>query len=1260
MADVCSAEPEHVCCLAWAITKANRETISAKQLRALHEEVRALTEFVGAQVLEVNATHGVLRDGGAVGTKVPSGVMMSRADMLVRLGQLVCRWCSQQEPEVFVRVGVHIGELHWIVLPHVEQKGFFGKSVSIARHLAETAPKDNVVHLLPVAKQMLSVFERLTFVVCSNLVPTNGHTSYVLDTWEEAKDDSGTPGTDTVSAVRPAAIRSHITITPKVPQGSLSKQVMGMTEDSFAKFLQSYGVDPAMFGRGQAKTLSSFLKEMTEERGSYLFQVENKLERKLEIVRLTLVASGPSGKDYNLMLESDVLEDGRQRMRNQKLACVVPEAQSWQEAVKQKFQTIFGLNEELQRGLLSVEADGIKTERTTSPSIPGIPTTYLTHEVRMRVLDTKREGLECMGLPGMKEFTSKDAEGRALHKWKWTLVGEQNNTTDSLRELLSDYHINIEEFDEGALTDLVEEVYETRISTLTVRNKELTRNLQIIKVWITADILSVPHVLVHKYKRKGGKLDGSVANRPISMRLKCSERWNTALTQALSKRLGVDPKAIGKAIQVDEGSYRLCEEVEYSRSFPGLKTIYRIHEVTCRAKSSCTQLGLPNGHDFEHVRREDNTDTSTAFTWKSRKDIFGSRLVFRRSLLDDSEIEDPNKLDPKRRIPAPSPVSPPSRRRVSTLAFGGVSSTLVEDLMAGKSCDLTRARNAARRIRDKDYSCQMFFEDCKASFPELALYMGVAGEDGTPTTTSSGRSADDEYQRTIGALFAVYWLMRLNTDGAQSFCFGVGNDWKPLSKTSRSPKRSEEELAKRTNFLSQVDWSLFDDVLKAAGLLLNKKDAKGDLVHDEERVLAMLVLTAIHDIMKVEALCPTVAGRREFSGYKTGESITDHDIALGYILENHPNALPSYAGLPQKSRDSVKFTQCNMEYNMGWLVQAEAPPGALFKKFREIIKAGQADPQDVAFYFTHWLTDLAGAEPCPQEGAEKFVLKFPMKVLSSFLRSFSFVQYLSHKTETQVYEDYLDWRWKMHEPSLGQAPIERGSIAKLRLVVMAQGSSDIWLEAYNSLGSDHRLILDSEMACTGIEGQKYDRDEGGLNGGPAFLLYYGPALLQKNASDARGALEVLAEVFRNARALWPADDRFAGETVTVMLDSLKEQTVQGMQQLGPGDIWVVQRNTAKSAQVRKLSMLKDGSSDSLDWGSLRVLNIGSSTQTSQLFQEDVVVGAPAFVKMAELDPPDVQEHGGCFVSCSWTGCWSAKPEPKLDSAEVAPRYRCCR
>merc|ERR1719277_2175737 len=116
---------------------------------------------------------------------------------------------------------------------------------------------------------------------------------------------------------------------------------------------------------------------------------------------------------------------------------------------------------------------------------------------------------------------------------------------------------------------------------------------------------------------------------------------------------------------------------------------------------------------------------------------------------------------------------------------------------------------------------------------------------------------------------------------------------------------------------------------------------------------------------------------------------------------------------------------------MGWLVQAESPPGQLFAKFKQVIRGGEASGADIAFYFLHWLTDLAGAEPHPQEGCEKFVLKFPQPVLQAFLKSFKFTQLLSSKTETQVLEEYLIWRWEVHEPALGPLPSEVGSISRL-------------------------------------------------------------------------------------------------------------------------------------------------------------------------------------------------------------------------------------
>ena len=72
---------------------------------------------------------------------------------------------------------------------------------------------------------------------------------------------------------------------------------------------------------------------------------------------------------------------------------------------------------------------------------------------------------------------------------------------------------------------------------------------------------------------------------------------------------------------------------------------------------------------------------------------------------------------------------------------------------------------------------------------------------------------------------------------------------------------------------------------------------------------------------------------------------------------------------------SVYLSQAKLGFNHGWLVQAEAPPWALFGSFKTLLESEDVPAHDVAFYFVHWLTDLAGAEPSgdgPMCGSLKF------------------------------------------------------------------------------------------------------------------------------------------------------------------------------------------------------------------------------------------------------------------------------------------------
>ena len=262
----------------------------------------------------------------------------------------------------------------------------------------------------------------------------------------------------------------------------------------------------------------------------------------------------------------------------------------------------------------------------------------------------------------------------------------------------------------------------------------------------------------------------------------------------------------------------------------------------------------------------------------------------------------------------------------------------------------------AERIRQPSYGLKDFHADMVRCFPELQLYLGgclpaadtveasaaILKSKGTciaaaikedassrPAFSTSGRTGHVEYCRTFGALFCVYWLMRLKLDamedsegldGQCGFCLGVDeNTWefKPREKEPTGPVGALTEESKRLAFLRSHDWSQMQQLMIDAGMLVCTKS--GGVAVCVERTRAMLALTAIHDIMKTECLLPTVLPvHAPFDGYQAGEVIHDHDAALGYVLTHDADALPSYADLPPAQRAPVRFTQAELSFNHGW------------------------------------------------------------------------------------------------------------------------------------------------------------------------------------------------------------------------------------------------------------------------------------------------------------------------------------------------------
>lgn len=167
-----------------------------------------------------------------------------------------------------------------------------------------------------------------------------------------------------------------------------------------------------------------------------------------------------------------------------------------------------------------------------------------------------------------------------------------------------------------------------------------------------------------------------------------------------------------------------------------------------------------------------------------------------------------------------------------------------------------------------------------------------------------------------------------------------------------------------------------------------------------------------------------------------------------------------------------------------------------------------------------------------------------------------------------------------------------------RLVIMAQGNSKTILDAFNKLHETDRRTLCEELARTGCEGQRYSTDSLHDVRGPAFLVYYAPAFLQKaGLLDPQGAMRVLAEILRVARTMWPLRASLGGVTVTVRIDALKAETANACQNPPLGQAWVLERVNERSCSVcrapwpPKSPEVPDDGSDSLVRG---ILNFGDN------------------------------------------------------------------
>eukprot|EP00397_Hematodinium_sp_SG-2012_P059997 GEMP01077619.1.p1 GENE.GEMP01077619.1~~GEMP01077619.1.p1 ORF type:complete len:170 (+),score=26.19 GEMP01077619.1:236-745(+) len=120
--------------------------------------------------------------------------------------------------------------------------------------------------------------------------------------------------------------------------------------------------------------------------------------------------------------------------------------------------------------------------------------------------------------------------------------------------------------------------------------------------------------------------------------------------------------------------------------------------------------------------------------------------------------------------------------KISCQVSAGCPNETLRVCMDGRVTNWERVNTIVERLRDPTYNLKQYHDDCTSAFHELDLYRCEAGANDPPLLPSQKIANEQEYQRTIGALYAIYWLIRIDIGGKEGFCFGFDestDDWRP-------------------------------------------------------------------------------------------------------------------------------------------------------------------------------------------------------------------------------------------------------------------------------------------------------------------------------------------------------------------------------------------------------------------------------------------------------------------------------------------------
>jgi len=356
----------------------------------------------------------------------------------------------------------------------------------------------------------------------------------------------------------------------------------------FRKTLVEHNIDPGQFGVRQAKGLDQLAKEV--ETGASRLMLDAQQHKKLvRVVDVVVLKLRPSDGSRLLVESKEQFPDGRER-ETLRLPGTKKEPH---ENARQTAERILREMMNMDPSMVSFDFSAVERqeEEIDSPSFPGVTTVYRKELVECKVTTPDKALQEKVGLPTMQQWNSTDPQGNTkFFQWltdteaeakkvKLQVHGSHISTLvrapigldeEALKEYLKSSGIDVERFGKDGTKTLKE------FSSELIKGE--TRLLQVP----SGEILVITEVVMLILQN----------NETKETLVQTGQVWPDGKTSTQSRIPGAKRRPdenqflcarriLKRQLEVDENAVRISQEVGYieedrsSKSYPGLKTVYR-------------------------------------------------------------------------------------------------------------------------------------------------------------------------------------------------------------------------------------------------------------------------------------------------------------------------------------------------------------------------------------------------------------------------------------------------------------------------------------------------------------------------------------------------------------------------------------------------------------------------------------------------------------------------------------------------------------